>query len=168
MNDEWQRLTSIFSNSFGAVTELLMMMLAVMVLVHNRHRLSRDTVAVVAGIAALGLGGLFRIGWWLPGLYLASPNQAYHAFFIENRWISYGVGMPLMAIGITLIIAHIFQEHRRAIWMTLVGGFVASLMITYSFHLSEVGVWDRAVVIEAWDKTFPYDSAFERVIIRGD
>ncbi len=168
MTDEWQRLVSIFSNSFGAVTEMLMLALALVLLVYHRSRLTNVTKSVALGFALLGLGGLFRIGWWLPAIYLARPFEAYHVFFIEQRWISYAVGMPLMALGITLIVAHMFEEHRKAIWFTLLGGFLLSGLITYSYHLSEIGVWDRTVLIDAWNTMFPYDSAFERVIIRGD
>ena len=168
MVDEWQRLISIFSNAFGAVTEFLMLVLALLLLIQFRGRLSRATVEVSTGLALLGLGGLFRIGWWLPALFLTREHEAYHVFFIEQRWISYAFGMPLMTVGITLILSNLFEAHRKQFWLALLGGFLLSVAITYSYHLSEVGVWDRAVLIDLWDSVFPYDSAFERVIIRGE
>jgi hypothetical protein len=170
MTDSAQKLISIYNNFLSIWPELIAIVCVVFFLICNRHQMSNRVVRVSAWVMLMAIGGLFRMGgWWAPALYLSPADQAYHPWMIQHRWISYVVGTPLLTIGLTGLLVELFYKWRRQIWAALIAGAIVSGLITYDYYRDVTdGSGYRDDVRKWFDRVFPHEQSYERVIIKGD
>lgn len=148
---DWNRMMSLVTNSIISLTAIMWMG------VIGRHVASKwgllrpESKLLVIGMGVWVLGEILRVGYWVPAMWLNTPNGfIYHEWWYANRWISYSLATPLMVGGMWLVLAAYFPSKSRAFFSILLIAAVLSLIIAVTWQASELGYWFDRTEVSSW------------------
>lgn len=160
--DDIQRLISIFSNGFVTFPALIGIVMTGGLLLTRREELSKSAANLCMGLFLQSAGEIVRISYWFPAIWLSRAGQHYHPWFIENRFLSYGLSLPLLVIGTLKILHELFPKRHWLINRMLALGFVLAVVLTVIFQASEMGYLDRDHAIDLFESVVPISPDYVR------